>query len=162
METLFYRQTDSSLEKMGEFWLFQTVYNIMQEDLSQHRVVFLKALQGKPGLPCVGNKLLYQVKTNPCRGRASLRWAGKTSSGKASLEEAYSKCLFFHRISWLCEEVKLTKNGLYPAVATGGTAPRGPAAGGSTGRPEEKMPRAFRFKPGIRLACCCAKKRGRF
>lgn len=49
----------------------------------------------------------------------------------------------------------LTKNGLYPAGDTGGTAPRGPAAGGSTGRPEEKMPRAFRFKPGIRFDCCC-------
>lgn len=53
------------------------------------------------------------------------------------------------------KERVLTKNGLYPAGATGVTAPRGPAAGGSTGRPEEKMPRAFRFKPGIRLACCC-------
>lgn len=49
----------------------------------------------------------------------------------------------------------LTKNGLYPAGDTEGTAPRGPAAGGSTGRPEEKMPRAFRFKPGIRFDCCC-------
>lgn len=54
---------------------------------------------------------------------------------------------------------KLTKNGLYPAGVTGGTAPRGPAAGGSTGRPEEKMPRALRFKPGIKLACCCAEER---
>lgn len=50
---------------------------------------------------------------------------------------------------------RLTKNGLYPAGDTEGTAPRGPAAGGSTGRPEEKMPRAFRFKPGIRFDCCC-------
>lgn len=53
----------------------------------------------------------------------------------------------------------LTKNGLYPAGATAGTALRGPAAGGSTGRPEEKMPRAFRFKPGIKLACCWADKK---
>lgn len=52
---------------------------------------------------------------------------------------------------------KLTKNGGYPAGATGGIAPRGPAAGGSTGNPEEKMPRAFRFKPGIKLACCCCR-----
>lgn len=40
VETLFYWQTDSSLEKMGEFWLLQTVYKIMQEDLSQHCSVF--------------------------------------------------------------------------------------------------------------------------
>lgn len=52
----------------------------------------------------------------------------------------------------------LTKKGLYPAGDTGGTAPRGPAVGGSTGRPDEKMPRAFRFKPGIKLPCCCGEE----
>lgn len=31
---------------------------------------------------------------------------------------------------------------------------RGPAAGGSTGRVEEKIPSAFRFRPGMRLVCC--------
>lgn len=53
----------------------------------------------------------------------------------------------------------LTKNGLYPCGVTLCTALHGPAAGGSTGRPEEKIPRAFRFKPGIRLACCCYGRR---
>lgn len=89
------------------------------------------------------------------------------------LKEAFSK-ITFSSLLWPCAQVVcgkrgggtkkafppqrkqriLTKNGLYPAGATAGTALRGPAAGGSTGRPEEKMPRAFRFKPGIKLACC--------
>lgn len=47
-----------------------------------------------------------------------------------------------------------TKKGLYPAGPTGGMVLRGPAAGDSTGRLEEKIPRAFRFRPGMRLVCC--------
>lgn len=149
---------------MGEFWLLQTVYNIMQEDLSQHRIVFWKSTSGEPGLPCVGSKWLYQVKTNLCWSCAWLRWASKTDSGIVIVKEAIF--IFFSApFMVVCrgslfkqKNSILTKNGLYPAGATGGTAPRGPAAGGSTGRPEEKMPRAFRFKPGIRLACCYAEE----
>lgn len=40
-----------------------------------------------------------------------------------------------------------------------GGAPRGPAGGGSTDSPVEKMPSALRFNPGIRLACCWEQKR---
>lgn len=52
-----------------------------------------------------------------------------------------------------------TKKGLYPDGPTGGMVLRGPEAGGSTGREEEKIPRAFRFKPGIRLLCCWGETR---
>jgi len=40
----------------------------------------------------------------------------------------------------------------------GGT-PLGPAAGGNTDRPVEKMPSALRLNPGIRLVCCCKTKK---
>lgn len=43
---------------------------------------FQKALEGEPGLPYVGNKLLYQVKTNPHKSCSSFCWVGKTNSGK--------------------------------------------------------------------------------
>lgn len=160
VETLFYRQTDSSLEKMGEFWLFQTVYNIMQEDLSQHCVVFSKSTSGATWFNHV-------LETN-CSIKSKLIPAGTVHSraGRVKptvvLKEAFLKSFcstFYGCVQRLKKERILTKNGLYPAGATGGTAPRGPAAGGSTGRPEEKMPKAFRFKPGIRLACCCFRRR---
>lgn len=46
--------------------------------------------------------------------------------------------------------------GLYPAAGAG-AAPRVAAIGGRTDRPVEKMPRAFRFRPGIKLPCCCVR-----
>lgn len=43
---LCFKDELTHLEKMGEFCLFQTVYNIMQEDLSQHGIVFSKSTSG--------------------------------------------------------------------------------------------------------------------
>lgn len=150
VETLLNRQTDSYLEKMGNSGCFE-LYT------TSRRKAWVNAVRksiskGKPCFLCVRNKLFYQVKANVYRSGAPL--AGKTSD--KSLCSTFYGCV----AEVVCEKKKriLTKNGLYPAEATGGTAPRGPAAGGSTGRPEEKMPRELRFKPGIKLACCCAEE----
>lgn len=142
--------------RWGNFGCFKLCTTSCRKTWVNTVLFFFKAPQGEPGLPCVGMCWLYQVKTKPCRMCGSPR---ETNISKVILKEAFFYLFIFHPTICGCVKSVLTKNGLYPAGATAGTAPRGPAAGGSTGSPEEKIPRAFRFKPGIRLACCCGEEK---
>lgn len=79
VETLFYRVTDSSGEDGGILLVSNCVQRSESTWWGKKKK---KTLQGEPGAPCVGNKLLYRVKTNPYWSRASVSWVCKTNSGK--------------------------------------------------------------------------------